>query len=102
MKYLLPEYDSEPVSWFRWGRTPLSDSVRLGNQQLANFLRSKGGNILESKGIIDICEGAALGDVKTIKLLVECAGMKVGHLMAKFFSLHFAVLRNALLAGQCV
>jgi hypothetical protein len=65
-------------SSLRWGRTPLSDSVRLGNQQLANLLRLKGGNILESRGIIDICEGAALGDVKTIKLLVECAGIKVG------------------------
>jgi hypothetical protein len=61
----------------RWQRTPLSNAVSQGNLQLANLLRSSGGVMLESSGVMDICKSAAIGDVKTMKLLVECAGVKV-------------------------
>ena len=75
----------------RWERTPLSLAVRLGNLQMANLLRSKGGVILESRGVIDILQAAALGDVKSIKLLVECAGVKARNgtctYSARFFCL---------------
>lgn len=61
----------------RWGGTPLQDAVRSGRVQLASFLRSRKGLMPESLGAKELCQAAANGDVKTLKLLIECAGIKV-------------------------
>ena len=61
----------------RWGGTPLQDAVQSGHMAVANLLRSKGGTMPKTSGATQVCDAAANGDVQTLKLLVECAGIPV-------------------------
>ena len=62
---------------FRWSGTPLNDAVSSGHVQVANILRSKGGAMPQSLGAIQVCDAASKGDVQELRLLIECAGIKV-------------------------
>ena len=61
----------------RWGGTPLQDAVKAGHMQVAKVLKSNGGIVPEVDGAIQICNAAANGDIQTLKLLIECAGIQV-------------------------
>jgi hypothetical protein len=61
----------------RWGGTPLQDAVNAGQVHVASLLRSKGGTMPESLGATQVCDAAAKGDVQTLRLLIECAGLRV-------------------------
>lgn len=61
----------------RWGGTPLQAAVSFGHVDVANMLKSKGGLMPESVGATQLCDAAAKGDVQTLRLLVECAGIQV-------------------------
>ena len=62
---------------FRWGATPLQDAVSVGDEQLAFMIREKGGIMNENVGSVRVCDAALRGDVKTLNLLINCAGLQV-------------------------
>jgi hypothetical protein len=62
---------------YRWGGTPLQAAVNFGHVEVANMLKGKGGAMPESVGATQLCDAAAKGDVQTLRLLVECAGIQV-------------------------
>ena len=64
----------------RWGGTPLQDAVGSGHVQVASVLKSKGGIMPESLGAVQMCEAASDGDVRRLKLLVECAGIQATYI----------------------
>ena len=55
----------------------MQDAVSVGDEQLAFMIRGKGGCMDENLGASKVCEAALKGDVKTLNLLINCAGVKV-------------------------
>ena len=57
----------------RWGGTALADAVREGHSQIAELLRSRGGELMydEVKASGELCELARAGDVKSVKMLLD-------------------------------
>ena len=68
----------------RWNCTPLQDAVTAGDEQLARLLKSKGGTMDDSIGLRLLCDAATKGDVKTLNLLIKCAGLEV--LLCRFLN----------------
>ena len=62
---------------YRWGATPLQDSVSAGQKQSANLIMAADGGLSNSFGYANIFQAASNGDVKTLRMLLEYAGLKV-------------------------
>lgn len=55
----------------------MQDSITGGHVQLVTMLRSKGATISDSLSATKLCDAAFKGDVKILKVLVDCAGLQV-------------------------
>lgn len=60
----------------RWGATPMEDSISGGHVPLVTMLRSKGAKISDALSATKLCDAAAKGDIQTLKLLIDCAGLQ--------------------------
>ena len=55
----------------------MQDAIVGGHVQLVSLLRSKGASISDSMSATKLCDAAFKGDVKILKVLVDCAGLQV-------------------------
>ena len=55
----------------------MEDCISGGHVQLVTMLRSKGAMISDSLSATKLCDAAYKGDIQSLKLLIECAGLQV-------------------------
>jgi hypothetical protein len=55
----------------------MEDSINSGHVQLVILLRSKGATISHTLTATKLCDAASKGDIQTLKLLIDCAGLQV-------------------------
>ena len=55
----------------------MQDAVSAGQQQSANLIMAAGGGLSNSFGAANVFEAASDGDVKTLRMLYDYAGLKV-------------------------
>ena len=88
----------------RWGGTALADAVREGHEHIAEFLRSKGGELLydEIRASGELCKYARNGDVKSVKMLLDCGVDANTAAYDKRTALHVSPLQAANLSAVSV
>lgn len=81
----------------RWGGTPLQDAVQQSHLDVAQFLRSRGGVLPDGVGVEQVCEAAASGDVRRLRLLQMCGqSVEIGDYDARY-PLHLAAAEGRVL-----
>jgi 60kDa lysophospholipase len=55
----------------RWGTTPISDAVRHGKDDVVQLLKQSGARLDQSKVVSEMCNAASLGDLSTLRRLID-------------------------------
>ncbi len=55
----------------------MEDCISGGHVQLVTMLRAKGATISHTLSATKLCDAAFKGDIQTLKLLIDCAGLQV-------------------------